>query len=462
MTTNRCSSEARRTRRTLASGLAMMFVLLLFGVLLATPAHAATFTVNSTNDPGDGTCNATECTLREAINAANSTKRADTITFNIPGNGPHNISLGSLGLPTITKPVTIDGYTQGDATADTADDATENTLTEPGKTNAVLKIQLDGINVTSRVQGLDIGTNASNTVVKGLVIHRFRWEGISIASGSTGNKIQGNFIGTDPSGTVDVGNGTAPAGAVPKSGVTVYGTNNTIGGASPEARNLISGNDDGGVAITGSSGGRGNKIQGNLIGTDRNGSDALLLGNTDHGVALVFGTTGNRILSNTIFSNNGLGIDLVGGFEDANDVTANDGDDPNTSKPDPDKDTGPNNLQNYPLLTSAQVFEELFGDTTTITGELTSTPSTRKKKRTFTIQFFSSPSADASGFGEGKTFIGQVQVTTNRQGNASFSFTVNQDLTGQYVTATATNNRTGDTSEFSQARVVEEPVIGGG
>jgi hypothetical protein len=65
--------------------------------------------------------------------------------------------------------------------------------------------------------------------------------------------------------------------------------------------------------------------------------------------------------------------------------------------------------------------QELFGETT-ITGTLNSTPSTKLGKRTFTTQLFSSPAADPSGFGEGKTFLGQIQVTTNRQGNASFSF----------------------------------------
>jgi len=269
--------------------------------------------------------------------------------------------------------------------------------------------------------------------------------------------------------------------------VTLSGTDNsTIGGTLPKARNLISGNEAAGVEV---GSGSGNKIQGNLIGTDKNGTADL--GNGAWGVAAyspsntigdsdptdgatnaantiafngndgvnVFNGTGNRILSNSIFSNGGgfnggLGIDLSGQTEDANGVTPNDPDDPTTSKPDPDKDTGPNGLQNYPLINSATTTP--IG--TAINGTLNSTPSTRKKS-TFTIQFFSNPAADSpSGYGEGQTYLGQTQVTTDRQGNASFGFAPAQPVSvGRYITATATNTKTGGTSEFSQARVVVEP-----
>jgi hypothetical protein len=112
--------------------------------------------------------------------------------------------------------------------------------------------------------------------------------------------------------------------------------------------------------------------------------------------------------------------------------------------------------------------DPFFGETAVIEGELNTTPSTRRKKRAFIIQFFSSPAADSpSGYGEGETFLGQVEVKTDRQGNAlDFGFQVSQDVAseGEYITATATNKATGDTSEFSEARVVEPaepPVIGG-
>src|SRR3989475_11025693 len=70
-------------------------------------AHAATLTVNTADDHNDGVCNAADCTLREAINAANA---GDTISFNITGAGVHTINATS-GF-SITKAVTIDGTSQ--------------------------------------------------------------------------------------------------------------------------------------------------------------------------------------------------------------------------------------------------------------------------------------------------------------------------------------------------------------
>jgi parallel beta-helix repeat protein len=151
--------------------------------------------------------------------------------------------------------------------------------------------------------------------------------------------------------------------------------------------------------------------------------------------------TGNRILSNSIFDNGLLGIDLRG----SDGPSAND-----TS----DGDAGPNNQQNYPVITDATT----VGTVTTIEGTLNSIPSS-VTTQTFTLQFFSSPAVDPSGFGEGKTFLGETQVETDAIGNASFTFVPAQKVpVGQFITATATNNATGDTSEFSQANDVEPPV----
>jgi hypothetical protein len=143
----------------------------------------------------------------------------------------------------------------------------------------------------------------------------------------------------------------------------------------------------------------------------------------------------NRILFNSIFDNDGLGIDLG-----ADGVTPNDNRDP---------DTGGNALQNFPTLIQAAT----TGGKTTIEGRLNSTPN-----KTFTIQFFSNPMGDISGFGEGKTFIGQRSVTTNANGNATFSFTATQRVrVGHWVTATATDTL-GNTSEFLEAVVVDDQL----
>ena len=176
--------------------LVMAVALLFVTVLASSPAHAAsTFTVNSTADPGTGSCDATECTLREAITSANATVGTDTINFNIPGSGVKTISPAS-GLPTITEAVTIDGYTQGDGTAD---DATPNTLTVGN--DAHLLVELNG---TSAGLSSGLKITGPNVTVRGPVINRFQAYGIQVDG--PGTTIEGNYIGTGVSGTTDLGN----------------------------------------------------------------------------------------------------------------------------------------------------------------------------------------------------------------------------------------------------------------
>jgi len=142
----------------------------------------------------------------------------------------------------------------------------------------------------------------------------------------------------------------------------------------------------------------------NHIGTDSDGvNDApeanVISGNTGAGI-LIAGSraSGNSALGNSIFANGGLGIDLGG-----------DGVTPNDFR---DGDAGVNWLQNFPMLTDV-----LAGSgSTTFVGTLDSAPNT-----TFRIEFFTSPAADASGFGEGQSFIGAATITTDTQGQASFN-----------------------------------------
>ncbi len=455
--------------------LLVSLALALLGVLFALspdPAEAAiTFTVNSTGDeddldfPGgtfdgssDGLCDVTlstagpQCTLRAAIQAANANNNAptvDLIRFDIPGDGPHTIAPASDELPPITEPATIDGYTQGDLTSPATDDAKENT--RASGTNADLRIELRGASATEGSNGLTIA--GGRTTVRGLVITRFQRTGsgfgghaisFSDTAGNTNNVVEGNFIGTNRFGTTaepNEGFGVAAEGP---------GTaNNTIGGATPASRNLISANDGGGVNLGFSDA---NIVRGNLIGTRASGTEALGNGfvavsvsgdnnlisenviafNADDGVRISGEAVGNRILTNSIFSNTQEGIDLLGG-----------GREQDTKDP----DTGANNRQNYPLITSATS----SGTATSISGTLNSKP-----RKTFTIQFFSNPALTD----QGKTFLGQVNVKTNRKGKASFSFLGPAVDTGQQITATATGSE--GTSEFSEAKVVEEPGIGGG
>ncbi len=264
--------------------------------------------------------------------------------------------------------------------------------------------------------------------------------------------IEGNFIGTDPSGTIDLGNDLY--------GVYIGDDDNKVGGTAAGARNVIAGNEVDGVVISGTA----NKVTGNYVGTDAAGTGVLgndgdgvyvfgsdhtvggttvgarnvIAGNEADGVSVVSGA-GNRISFNSISSNGGLGIDLLGPGESptghwsgaTNTPTANDPQDP---------DVGPNDLQNKPAVTSAT--------TTAIAGRLNSTRNT-----TFTIQLFANPSGD-----EGETFIGQTSVTTNANGNAAFTLVPSRAVAeGQTVTATATGP-SGSTSEFSVPATVREEI----
>ncbi len=278
-------------------------------------------------------------------------------------------------------------------------------------------------------------------------------------SGATGNRVQGNYVGTTASGTVDLGNSVA--------GILIDGApGNTIGGTVSGAGNVISGNDSYGVKIDGV-GALGNKVVGNRIGTKATSGP---LGNSQHGVYVTglastsvigeptsFGSNtiaynegvgvyvesgiGNAVLCNSVFSNGALGIDL-GPFG----VTPNDS---------ADADSGANYLQNYPTIVSVSTANA----STTIEGTLNSTPSD-----SFRIEFFSCTAADPSGYGEGQTFLGATTVLTDASGDAWFVATVPVVVTeGQYVSATATDTGN-NTSEFSQAAfvmVLSGDLVGG-
>ena len=270
--------------------------------------------------------------------------------------------------------------------------------------------------------------------------------GLGGGSGATGNTVQGNYIGTDRSGSVALANSGA--------GVFIYdnGSDNLVGGTEPGAGNLISGNTFGGVFMI-SPGVIGNIVQGNFIGTDASGTKPL--GNLADGVIISYGAannliggtepeagntvafngstgialsidagSGNSLLSNLAFSNEGLGIDL--------------GDDGVTPNDPQDPDTGPNDLQNYPVITGVTP----KGTSVMIHGTLDSTPNT-----TFRLEFFSNATCDPSGFGEGQVFLGFAMITTNPAGFASFNVPVSLPQ-GAFVTATATNPA-GSSSEFS-------------
>jgi CSLREA domain-containing protein len=317
---------------------------------------------------------------------------------------------------------------------------------------------------------------ASHSTITGNVISSNGHNGI-IMSEATNNVVQGNIIGADATGTQRRGN---------TNGIALYGHFNLIGGSATGQGNLISANRSQGISIGGSS--TGNRIQGNLIGTDISGQFPLgnesngiyvtgdmynqpvdnLIGGTNpgegnviaytydqwlrgSGVEISIYSTNTAILGNSIHSNRTsvgerAGIELWRGSEpfgpEENDFW--------------DNDTGPNGMQNYPSLTAATS----SASSTTITGELHSTPN-----RQFRIEFFANDECDLvwvwwwpgggaeQFFGEGQTFIGHVDVTTDGNGDAHYSATIPVAVANsQKISSTATPilvNGFGGTSEFS-------------
>jgi titin len=288
----------------------------------------STFSVSNTNDSGTGS-------LRQAIINSNGSAGPNTINFNIPGSGVPTINVLSA-LPALTQPVTIDG------------------TTEPGSGGQPV-IQIDGTNAGSGTIGLSVSASGSGSTIKGLAITEFSGGGVLVngaskvlvtdddigllktssgyvvhgnggdgielengannntvssdvvsgnasdgvlITGSSSNVLQGNDIGTDPSGLHSVPNAW---------GVYVTGgaTNNTIGGATAANRNVISGNAWTGLELNGT-GTSGNVVEDNWIGTDSTGNSPLA--NPGAGVAISQGASSNDVLSNVISGNSLAGV----------------------------------------------------------------------------------------------------------------------------------------------------------
>ncbi|HEX4645055.1 MAG TPA: right-handed parallel beta-helix repeat-containing protein, partial [Verrucomicrobiae bacterium] len=393
------------------------------GLIPLAAFSATTYTVTTTNDSGAGS-------FRQAIQNVNSGTMPGAILFNIPGPGPFSITLQSP-LPAVTNRVTIDAATQ------------------PGYPGSPL-VELNGASLGSGSDGLYI--TAGNSTVRGLAIHGFSGAGIRLALAG-GNIIQGNYIGTDLTGTSALPNGM---------GIQIENDspNNFIGGTNSGNGNLISGNSSQGIVLNQSSG---NLIEGNFIGTDASGIaslgnnlDGIYLNNASSNIigGVLLGTantiiynggagvripagTANAVRGNSIYANGGLGIDLgVAGVQ--------------TNTPG-GPHAGANNLQNYPVLAPIVA----SGNTLFIHGSLNSTPNT-----SFQIDFYNSPICDPSGHGQGKIYLGSASIATDANGNAGIDFSTAGSIPiGSYISATATDTA-GNTSEFSacQRFVPASPV----
>ena len=310
----------------------------------------------------------------------------------------------------------------------------------------------DGIHVRDDANNIAIGSSSDGNLISGNTGHGVAVFATPSFSGITeAVSLIGNQIGTDLGGTNALPNGT--------NGVHVSAAPNCM-----VWDNLVSGNSGAGVAFLSTTNGM---LWTNRIGSDVTGLNPLpnsgpgvlldsasnvrvgdtvpgsgnrIAYNGGHGILMRGGAaTGNSFLANSLAANGGLGINLEVFNDPASGVTPND----------PlDFDFGPNGLQNSPELTNATA-----GGTTVLSGLLHSTPS-----RTFAVELFRNAAADPSGHGEGDVFVARQNVTTDAAGNAPFSFSVSGDWSGWWFTATATDQTTGDTSEFGPALPVVPPL----
>jgi uncharacterized repeat protein (TIGR01451 family) len=364
-----------------------------------------------------------------------------------------------------------------------------------------------GVSILHNPQYMTIGgtTPAARNVISG------NQTGVYIFDNSFYNTVQGNYIGTDITGTNAVFNDIGFNSGSTVSTETPAGIN-TLGGAVPGAGNVISGNASDGVRIAGTSEGprgnlftyQGNVIEGNFIGTDPTGAISIpnggngiyletaatnnIIGGTGpgvgnvisnnggHGVLIDPGTpsggqnVGNNTVGNTIVSNGGAGVRVNSGANNLiskNSIFGNKalGIDigaagPNLNTHCNATNTGANNLQNAPVLTagtgaafisatatdpngntsefSNAVPESISGNMVSLLGNFDSVANTA-----YTIEFFSSSAADASGFGQGQTYLGSTLVTTGANCTMTVNDPVNLTQADMSVAETNSNVQTG-------------------
>ncbi len=289
-----------------------------------------TLTVNSTSDPGDSVCDTTECTLREAVAEVNARPGGNTILFDIPTSDPgfdgavFTIDIG--GLPLILS----DDATEIDGTSQPGFAGTPIVRVAAGAPSGVPSVALRISSSNNTVRGLLVNESpAESELEAGIVVENGQdnqiagnWFGLNAAGsaaednpnisivlaaagpgnliggtepgdgnvvsddivlvGGGENLVQGNIIGADKTGTVDI----LSAGGV----FLQSTTGNLIGGTEPAARNVISGN---AIGVRMAEGAIANTVQGNYIGVDATGTAALP--NFREGVEIQPGASSNLI-----------------------------------------------------------------------------------------------------------------------------------------------------------------------
>jgi CSLREA domain-containing protein len=422
------------------SGLLLIAFLFSIPFALPRPVHAATLTVDTLTDEADGSCSDGDCSLRDAIALANSNAGPDTIGFDVTGTITVSAALGCL--PSLEDDgTTIDGTT---APGYAGTPLVEITA-EPGLScGIVVGIYIDsddntltGLAIHSfSDECIDIDGGSGNVIGPDMVMSNCG-HGVYIGGPAADNTIQDSFIGTDLTGMsawgnywtgVYLGNTLGPGGCsnnhlldnvisgndgygILQQGAEVYSTEikgNKIGVAADGVTPL--GNGGAGISIEYDS-------HDNYIGGALEGDGNIIAYNAsiipDTGIVIVGADSdGNRISHNSIYDNIDLGIDL--------------GDDGVTcDSPSPD---GPNDFIPCPVITSAT--------TSLVSG--TTCPNC------IVEVFIADP--DPSGYGEGRTFLGDTETT-----DGNFSVPVSGVEACDWLTATAIgqNEDYGNTSEFA-------------
>ncbi len=385
----------------------------------------------------------------------------------VVGNGSSGIFVAGASINTLIG-------TNADGTNDAAE---ANTVS--GNNDGV--VISDASTTGTMIYGNFIGTDATGLLQRGNV-----WDGVRIENGATtnyvggsgsrrniiagngqdgvqidgeasdGNFVQNNWIGLASNGVTVIGNGG--------DGIYISGgaDNSTIGGIG--LGNVIMGARVVGIEIDGAS--TGTSILGNFVGI--NDAGTLIHGSGQNGILLengaasttIGGTTAgqgntvvdsgrldttwqsgiavsstagasNSIIGNSIYDNRGLGIDVG-----STGVTANDN---------LDGDTGANNLQNTPVLTTATT----TGSTVTISGTLNTVANTAG----ILIHFYATPATGTVNTRQGRRYLGSTTVSTNASGNATFSNVALSSAVSAGEMITATTTLSSSTSEFSQSIV---------
>ena len=515
----------------------------------------AVFTVTSTADNTAATAN--DGTLRGAILASNATTTANSIVFSLPAGVQTFSPLAPL--PLITDAVTIDG----------------STATGFNPANPVPLIQITGNNPMNTTAGPGLQANVAGVTFLDLIVDNFQGSGIVLNGGGdtvagcyigvdpTGSKLASNtgtgilvtsanniigesttgpnvisgnsagiqinnngsiknlvnhnYIGTDATGTVKLGN-TFDA-------IDISTAGNTIGGVSATGPrgvgNLISGN-YAGISISGATAGN-NVIEGNYIGTNLAGTAAIPNANDGIDIASTPSTTIGSSLAgagNVISGNGFKGISVIGVSATGNQIIGNDiGVAADGKSPMGNGDTGIlfngaggnqvgasdfsgyspqfGNVIDYNGLKSQSNGVEVLGAAndgilsnsiygngglgiklnggnasiqpptlsnvgsgptqTRISGSYSGKPRTN-----YTLQFFSSPTANPSGAGDGQNYLGDFPVTTDVNGKASFTTILATSVpVGSYVSSTATEFPlvVNNTSQFSQDVVANQAAL---